>query len=78
MSKKKKHFYVDERYIDYVKKIKEEKFLRYDSDALALIIREHKENKGKDYPKLLEDILSKVEDNEKALNKILKFNKCSN
>ena len=78
MAKKKKHFYVDERHIDYIKEIKEEKFLKYDSDALDLIIREHKENKVKDYPKLLDDILAKVEDNEKALNKILKFNKRSN
>ncbi|WWU66731.1 hypothetical protein QJR26_18390 (plasmid) [Clostridium baratii] len=78
MAKKKKDFYIDERHIDYIKEVKEEKLLKYDSEALDLIIREHKENRDKNYPKLLEDILSKVEDNEKALNKILKFNKYSN
>ena len=72
MAKKKKHFYVDERHIDYIKEVKEEKFLKYDSEALDLIIREHKENEGMRKIQLVELIGEEFSAKLEPILKILK------
>lgn len=72
MAKKKKDFYIDERHIDYIKEVKEEKFLKYDSEALDLIIREHKENEGMRKIQLVELIGEEFSARLEPILKILK------
>lgn len=51
MSRRKKDYMLSENSIEYISEVKEENNLKYNSDALELIIREHKSNSdaGADY-----------------------------
>lgn len=44
MAREKKTYRLKKEYLEYIEKIKEVKHLKYNSEALELIIREHKED----------------------------------
>lgn len=44
MSRSRKEYRLDEKYIEYIEEVKEKNHLKYNSEALELIIREHRNN----------------------------------
>ena len=44
MARKEKHYWVTEKNIEYIEEVKEKNNLKYNSEALDLIIREHRQN----------------------------------
>ncbi|MDU3546417.1 MAG: hypothetical protein E7F83_03235 [Clostridium sp.] len=44
MSKMEKHYRLSEKNIEYIEEVKEKNHLKYNSEALELIIREHRNN----------------------------------
>lgn len=44
MSRLRKEYKLDEKYIEYIEEVRENNHLKYNSEALGLIIREHKNN----------------------------------
>lgn len=44
MSRLRKEYRLDEKYIEYIEEVKEKNHLKYNSEALELIIREHRNN----------------------------------
>lgn len=43
-NRKEKHYWVTEKNIEYIEEVKEKNNLKYNSEALDLIIREHRQN----------------------------------
>ena len=43
-NKKEKHYMLSQKNIDYIEEVKEKNNLKYNSEALELIIREHRQN----------------------------------
>ena len=44
VNRKEKHYWVSEKNIEYIEEVKEKNNLKYNSEALDLIIREHRQN----------------------------------
>ncbi|WP_291653122.1 hypothetical protein [Clostridium sp.] len=44
MRRSRKEYRLDEKYIEYIEEVKEKNHLKYNSEALELIIREHRNN----------------------------------
>ena len=43
-NRKEKHYWVTEKNIEYIEEVKDKNNLKYNSEALDLIIREHRQN----------------------------------
>ncbi|ELC8392164.1 hypothetical protein SV13_07040 [Clostridium perfringens] len=77
MARKKKDFMFSEKNLEYIEEIKEKNDFKYSSEALDLIIREHRENEKMSI-KILREYLSHeiseaLKDEFKMLMKVNKF-----
>ncbi|MEG0237836.1 hypothetical protein [Cetobacterium sp.] len=73
MARNKKMFVISDENLGYLKQVKESKNLKYDSEALELIIREHKENSDLTRDAVIEIISENIANKiDIKLSKILK------
>lgn len=77
MARKKKDFMFSEKNLEYIEEIKEKNDFKYSSEALDLIIREHRENEKMSIKMLREylanEISEALKDEFKMLMKVNKF-----
>ena len=77
MARKKKDFMFSEKNLEYIEEIKEKNDFKYSSEALDLIIREHRENEKMSIKMLREylanEISEALKDEFKILMKVNKF-----
>lgn len=77
MARKKKDFMFSEKNLEYIEEIKEKNDFKYSSEALDLIIREHRENEKMSNKMLREylanEISEALKDEFKMLMKVNKF-----
>lgn len=76
MARKKKDFMFSEKNLEYIEEVKEKNDFKYSSEALDLIIREHRENEKMSIKMLREYLASEVSEALKGEFKMLmKVNK---
>ncbi|MCX0357571.1 hypothetical protein LI056_06180 [Clostridium perfringens] len=77
MARKKKDFMFSEKNLEYIEEVKEKNDFKYSSEALDLIIREHRENEKMSIKMLREylanEISEALKDEFKMLMKVNKF-----
>ena len=76
MSKIEKHYRLSEKNIEYIEEVKEKNHLKYNSEALELIIREHRNNSDITTEVMINLIGEKIADQLKA--ELLGIKKASN
>ena len=76
MSKMEKHYRLSEKNIEYIEEVKEKNHLKYNSEALELIIREHRNNSDITTEVMINLIGEKLSDKLKA--ELLGIKKASN
>lgn len=76
MSKMEKHYRLSEKNIEYIEEVKEKNHLKYNSEALELIIREHRNNSDITTEVMINLIGEKL--SEKLMAELLGIKKASN
>ena len=76
MSRLRKEYRLDEKYIEYIEEVKEKNHLKYNSEALELIIREHRNNSDITTEVMINLIGEKL--SEKLKTELLGIKKASN